>query len=154
MGCCNGAMNTHSWLIMSAHRQYKHSYTFMNKVPFHREHSWALNMAPWQHTLICSWLSTNAHDRSYMIRFHEDAYWPKIMSLFTAGSEHYWGLKNPNIWTKKDVHIPSPCLSYRLSKKNLKFEVFWIFHCKIVIISGWSFWLWKIKFLWEHVSVV
>ena len=26
---------------------------------------------------------------SYMVRFHEDAYWPNLMSLFTAGSEHY-----------------------------------------------------------------
>ena len=25
----------------------------------------------------------------HMVRFHEDAYWPNLMSLFTAGSEHY-----------------------------------------------------------------
>ena len=26
---------------------------------------------------------------AYRVRFHEDAYWPNLMSLFTAGSEHY-----------------------------------------------------------------
>ena len=25
----------------------------------------------------------------HMVRFHEDAYWPKILSLFTAGSKNY-----------------------------------------------------------------
>ena len=26
---------------------------------------------------------------AYMVRFHEDAYWPNLMPLFTACSEHY-----------------------------------------------------------------
>ena len=34
---------------------------------------------------ILHWVRKTAH----MVRFHEDAYWPNLMSLFTAGSEHY-----------------------------------------------------------------
>ena len=32
---------------------------------------------------------THRHTHRHMVRFHEDAYWPNLMSLFTAGSEHY-----------------------------------------------------------------
>ena len=49
--------------------------------------------------------------------------------------------RKTNIWTKEDVHSPSPCwastldycLFYRVSKKCLNFEVFWASHCEIFV---------------------
>ena len=46
-----------------------------------------------------------------MFTCHEDSYWSKKLSLFTADSEHYGGRKM-NVWTKTDVHNPAPC--YRI----------------------------------------
>ena len=38
---------------------------------------------------------------TYMVGFHEDAYWPKLMSLFTAGSEHLLRLEKRIFGQKK-----------------------------------------------------
>ena len=36
--------------------------------------------------------------KPYMVKFHEDAYWPDNLSLFTISCEHYWGHKKTKLW--------------------------------------------------------
>ena len=70
--------------------------------------------------------------KSCMVKFHEDAYWPKNLSLFAIKCEHYWGPKN-KIMRKSGIRSTVPYwdsaleqfLFYRVSVKNAKSDVFW-----------------------------
>ena len=64
---------------------------------------------------------------TYMVKFHEDAYWPKNLSLFAISCEHYRGPKN-KIMRKSGIHSSARCrdstleqfLFYRVSRKMQK----------------------------------
>ena len=63
----------------------------------------------------------------HMFKFHEDAYWPENLSLFTISCEHYWGPKKQNheeIW-HKNLSLFAISGKHYIGPKKQNFEEIW-----------------------------